>query len=56
MGADNHHDLFAAESQGGVDGVVDHRAPAHGMQHLGQRRFHPLTPPSGEDHSRPGSL
>ncbi|MNN57282.1 hypothetical protein D3C81_1722630 [compost metagenome] len=53
MGADNDDDAFAAQGLGGVDGVIQHGALAHRVQHLGQRRLHPRALAGGEDDGGP---
>ena len=49
MGPDHHHDARAVQSLGRVDGVVQHGATAHRVQHLGQWALHARALPGGED-------
>ena len=46
----DHVDAGRGQRTRGVDHMGQHRSPAHRLQHLGQRRFHPLALAGGEDH------
>ena len=46
----DHVDTRWLQRACGVDHMGEHRPPAHRLQHLGQRRFHPLALAGSEDH------